>query len=97
MQIFFRIIFPVLRSVVMTVIILQTVFVYNDFQNPLYFLPGDQNATVQLTLFNFQSQFLTQYNLLFTNILVITIPMLVMYLIFQRQIVAGMTSGAVKG
>ena len=54
MQIFFRVIFPVLRSVIMTVIILQTVFVYNDFQNPLYFLPGTQNATVQVTLLNFQ-------------------------------------------
>ena len=73
-QIFFRVIFPVLRSVIMTVIILQSVFIYNDFQNPLYFLPGTQNATVQLTLFNFQSQFTTQYNLLFANILVVTIP-----------------------
>ena len=47
LQVFFRVIFPVLRSVVITVIILQSVFVYNDFQNPLYFLPGTQNATVQ--------------------------------------------------
>ena len=70
---------------------------FNDFQNPLYFLPGDKNATVQLTLFNFQSQSLTSYNLLFANILVITIPMLLMYIFFQRQIVSGMTSGAVKG
>jgi len=52
---------------------------------------------VQLTLFNFQSQFNTSYNLLFTNILLITIPPLIMYIFFQRQIVAGMTSGAVKG
>jgi raffinose/stachyose/melibiose transport system permease protein len=52
---------------------------------------------VQLTLYNFQSQMLNQWNLLFTNILLITIPMLVMYIVFNRQIVAGMTSGAVKG
>ena len=51
----------------MTVIILQAVAVYNDFQNPLYFLPGTENATVQLTLLNFQSQFTTQYNLLFAD------------------------------
>ncbi|WP_239062473.1 hypothetical protein [Streptomyces sp. SID13031] len=63
----------------------------------LYFLPGDQNATVQLTLYNFSSQFTTQYNLLFMNILLITIPPLVMFLFFNRQIVAGMTAGAVKG
>ena len=59
--------------------------------------PGDANATVQLTLYNFRSQYGTDYNLLFMNILLITIPPLIAYMIFQRQIVAGMTSGAVKG
>ena len=96
-QIFFRVIFPVLRSVVMTVIILQSVFVYNDFQNPLYFLPGTENATVQLTLFNFKSQFTTQYNLLFANILLVTIPALIMFVFFNRKIVEGMAAGSVKG
>ncbi|WP_432950709.1 carbohydrate ABC transporter permease [Kribbella sp. CA-253562] len=97
LRLFFRVIFPLLRSVIVTVVVVQSVNVFNDFVNPLYFLPGDQNATVQLTLFNFQSQFTTQYNLLFMNILLITIPPLVMFLFFNRQIVAGMTSGAVKG
>ena len=97
MRLFFQVILPLLRGVIVTVVVVQSVFVFNDFQNPLYFLPGDQNATVQLTLFNFQSQFSTSYNLLFTNILLITIPPLIMYIFFQRQIVAGMTSGAVKG
>lgn len=97
LRLFFRVIFPLLKSVIVTIVVVQSIFVFNDFQNPLYFLPGSQNATVQLTLFNFQSQFVTSYNLLFANILVITVPMLVMYIVFQRQIVAGMTSGAVKG
>ncbi|MGC3994029.1 MAG: carbohydrate ABC transporter permease [Propionicimonas sp.] len=97
LRLFFRVIFPLLRSVIVTIIVVQSIFVFNDFQNPLYFLPGNQNATVQLTLFNYMSQASTTYNLLFANILVITIPMLVMYILFQRQIVAGMTSGAVKG
>ena len=96
-QIFFRVIFPVLRSVVMTVIILQSVIIYNDFQNPLYFLPGTQNATVQLTLLNFQSQFTTQYNLLFATILLVTVPPLIMFIFFNRKIVAGMAAGSVKG
>ena len=96
-QIFFRVIFPVLRSVVMTVIILQSVLIYNDFQNPLYFLPGTQNATVQLTLLNFQSQFTTQYNLLFATILLVTIPPLIMFIFFNRKIVEGMAAGSVKG
>lgn len=97
LRLFFQVIFPLLKSVVVTAVILQSIFVFNDFQNPLYFLPGDENVTVQLTLFNFSSQFLTQYNLLFMNILLITIPMLILFLIFNKRIVAGMTAGAVKG
>jgi raffinose/stachyose/melibiose transport system permease protein len=97
LRIFFRVIFPLLRPVIVTVIVVQSVVVFSDFVDPLYFLPGDQNATVQLTLFNFRSQFTQQYNLLFMDILLITIPPLIMFLFFNRQIVAGMTSGAIKG
>lgn len=97
LKLFFSVIFPLLKPVIVTVIVVQSVFVFNDFQNPLYFFPGDGNATVQLTLYNFQSQYATDYNLLFMNILLITIPPLITFIIFQRQIVAGMTAGAVKG
>jgi raffinose/stachyose/melibiose transport system permease protein len=82
---------------VITVIVVTAVAVYNDFVNPLYFLPGDENATVQLTLFNFQSQFLTRWNLLFMDVLLITIPPLIMFIFFSRKIVSGLASGAVKG
>jgi len=97
LRLFFKVIFPLLRSVTITVIVTQSVFVFNDFTNPLYFLPGDENATVQLTLFNYQSQFNTQYHLLFADILLITIPPLLMFMFFNRKIVAGLTAGAVKG
>ena len=97
LRVFFSVIFPLLKSVAVTVIVVQSVAIFNDFVNPLYFLPGDDKPTVQLTLFNFQSQFETQYNLLFADILLITIPPLIMFLFFNRKIVAGMTAGAVKG
>jgi raffinose/stachyose/melibiose transport system permease protein len=96
-SLFRRVIFPLLRPAVITVIVVASVTVYNDFVNPLYFLPGDENATVQLTLFNFQSQFNTRWNLLFADVLLITIPPMIMFIFFQRQIVSGMTTGAVKG
>lgn len=96
-RLFFQIILPLLRPVVVTVIVVQSVAIFNDFTNPLYYLPGNENVTVQLTLYNFQSQFNTQFNLLFMNILLITIPPLIMYVFFNRQIVAGLTAGAVKG
>jgi len=52
---------------------------------------------VQLTLYNFQSQHSTQYNLLFMNMLLITLPPLVMFMFFNRRIVAGLTAGSLKG
>ena len=97
LRLFFQVILPLLRPVVVTVIVVQSVAIFNDFTNPLYYLPGKENVTVQLTLYNFQSQFSTSYNLLFMNILLITIPPLIIFLFFNRQIVAGMTAGAVKG
>ncbi len=96
-RLFFQVIFPMLRSVVVTVVILQTVTIYNDFENPLYFLPGAGNETIQMALFNFKSQFLTQYNLLFASVLLIVIPPLIMFILFNRKIVDGMTAGALKG
>lgn len=96
-RLFFQIILPLLKPVVVTVIVVQSVTIFNDFTNPLYYLPGTQNATVQLTLYNFQSQFNTSFNLLFMNILIITIPPLIVFLFFNRKIVEGITAGAVKG
>lgn len=96
-RLFFRVILPLLRPVMVTVIVVQSLAIFNDFTYALYFLPGDENATVQLSLFTFSAQNLTSWHLLFSNILLITIPPLVMYVFFNRQIVSGMTSGAVKG
>jgi raffinose/stachyose/melibiose transport system permease protein len=96
-QIFLKVILPLLRPAIITVIVVQSVFIYNDFVNPLYFLPGNDNATVQLTLFTFQSQFSTRWHLLFADVLLITIPPLIMFIFFQRQLVSGLTAGAVKG
>ncbi len=96
-QVFFRVILPLLKPVTVTLIVVQSIAIFNDFTNPLYYLPGKENVTVQLTLFNFQSQFQSQFNLLFMNILLVTIPPLLVFIFFNRQIVAGMTAGAVKG
>jgi raffinose/stachyose/melibiose transport system permease protein len=96
-QIFFRVVLPLLKPVTVTNIVVQSIAIFNDFTNPLYYLPGKDNVTVQLTLYNFQSMYTTQYNLLFMNILLVTIPPLIVFIFFNRQIVAGMTAGAVKG
>ena len=96
-QIFQKVIFPLLKPIQATIIILVGVQTFNDFTNPLYFLPGAKNTTVQLTLYNYKGQFSSEYNLLFADIILITIPMLILFLIFNKKIVAGMVAGAVKG
>lgn len=96
-QLFLNIILPLLRPALISVVVVSSVVIYNDFTLPLYFLPGSENVTAQLTLFSFMSQFTSQFNLLFADVVIITVPPLIMYIFFQRQIVAGMTAGSVKG
>lgn len=97
LRLFFQVIFPLLRPVIITVIVVMSVAIFNDFTGPLYFLPGDENATVQLTLFTFKSQFDTEWNLLFMDILLISLPPFVLFLFFNRQIISGMSTGSIKG
>lgn len=97
LKVFLSIILPLLQPAIITVIVTSSVGIYNDFTGPLYFLPGSDNVTAQLTLFSFMSQFSSAWNLLFADVLVITIPPLIMFMFFQRQIVSGMTAGAIKG
>ena len=95
--IFSKIIFPLLKPVTSTIIILNAVNIFNDFMNALYFLPGAKNVTVQMSLYNFHGQFATSYNLLFADVILLTIPMLILFLIFNQKIVDGMVAGSVKG
>ena len=96
-QIFWKVIFPLLKPIQATLIILVGVQTFNDFTNPLYFLPGSENTTVQLTLYSYQGQLASSFNLLFADIIVITLPMLVLFVIFNKKIVDGMVAGSVKG
>lgn len=96
-QIFWKVIFPLLKPIQATLIILVGVQTFNDFTNPLYFLPGSENTTVQLTLYNYQGQLASSFNLLFADIIVITLPMLILFIIFNKKIVDGMVAGSVKG
>ena len=97
LRVFFSIILPLLQPAIITVIVVSSVGIYNDFVGPLYFLPGSENVTAQLTLYSFISQFTSQWNLLFADVVVVTIPPLIMFMFFQRQLVSGLTTGAVKG
>jgi raffinose/stachyose/melibiose transport system permease protein len=97
LRVFSSIILPLLQPAIITVIVVSSVGIYNDFVGPLYFLPGSENVTAQLTLYSFISQFNSRWNLLFADVIVVTIPPLIMFIFFQKQLVAGLTAGAVKG
>ncbi|HKL58542.1 MAG TPA: carbohydrate ABC transporter permease [Sphaerochaeta sp.] len=94
---FCRIVFPLLKPVSSTVIVLNAVTIFNDFVNPLYFLPGAKNSTVQLTLNMFMGRFGSSWHLLFADVVLITLPPLVLFIFFNKKIVDGMTAGAIKG
>ena len=96
-NLFFKIIFPLLKPVTSTVIVLSSIQIYNDFENMLYFFPGADHATVQLTLYNFTGIYGTSYQLLFADVLLISLPPLILFIFFNKKIVDGMTAGAVKG
>lgn len=97
MTVFFAVILPLLKPAIVTVVVTTSVNIFNDFTGPLYFLPGAKNITAPLTLYSFISQFNTQWNLLFANVVIVSIIPLVIFIFFQRQLVAGMMGGAVKG
>ncbi len=97
LTIFFQVILPLLKPAIVTVVVTTSVNIFNDFVGPLYFLPGAKNITAPLTLYSFMSQFSTQWNLLFANVVVVSVIPLIIFIFFQRQLVAGMMGGAVKG
>jgi raffinose/stachyose/melibiose transport system permease protein len=97
LTLFFRIIFPLLKPVTSAVIVVASLHVYNDFVNPLYFLPGAKNTTIQLSIYYFYGMFESSWNLVFTDILIMCLPIFIIYLFFNRQIVDGMVTGSIKG
>lgn len=96
-RLFMQIIFPLLLPVTATITVLTSVNIYNDFVNPLYFLPGSRNPTIQLTLYNFMGRYEAYWQLLFANVVLIILPPLVLFIFFNKKIVGGITAGAVKG
>ncbi|NQW65072.1 MAG: carbohydrate ABC transporter permease [Actinobacteria bacterium] len=97
MRVFFRIIFPLLGPVVATATILVSLFIWNDVFYAL-FVVGGRLDTLPLNLYQVASSglYLQNWNLIFSYILLMTLPMLLVFIFAQRRIISGVTSGAVK-
>ncbi len=80
-----------------TVAILTALGTWNDVMTPLVIMSGTGHNTLPLAQLNFQTQFGTNYNLAFASYILALIPILVFYVICQKQILNGVANGAVKG
>lgn len=95
-QIFTKVIFPIMKPMHATVAILSIMWTWNDFLMPLVLLSDKKYQTLQLSQYVFQGQFNTQYNLAFASYLLVLLPVLLVYVLCQKWIIAGVTNGAVK-
>ena len=96
-QIYFKIILPLLKPAIATIIILRTIYIYNDFYFPLLYLTDESQKTVSTALFKFTSVFGTEWTTISAGVIIILVPSVVVFLLLQKQIYAGVTNGAVKG
>jgi raffinose/stachyose/melibiose transport system permease protein len=96
-QLFFRIILPLLTPVLVTTGILNFLGVWNDFLLPLYYLNNSANWPMTLAVYNFFGQYQQSWNLVSADILLTILPVIAIYLVGQRFILSGLTTGAVKG
>ena len=93
---YWSIIFPVMKPMHATVAVLTALGTWNDVMTPLVIMSGTGKNTLPLAQLNFQTQFGTNYNLAFASYLLALIPILLFYLICQKQILNGVVNGAVK-
>lgn len=98
---YFRYVFtllpPMIKPALATVIMLNGIGIWNDFINPLIFLVGPSKRTLTSGLYIFFGQYSTEWTTLAAGVLIIILPLVVGYVFLQRYIIAGITSGALKG
>ena len=97
LRVFFSVVLPLLKPVVVTSAIVVFMGVWNSFMMPLYFLSDSEMWPMPLTVYNFFGQYQSSWNLVFADLTMTAAPILIVYLIGQRYIIDGMTAGAVKG
>jgi raffinose/stachyose/melibiose transport system permease protein len=97
LRMFLKIILPLLKVVTVTSIIITAQFVWNNFDVILFFIQSYKKFTLPLSIYTFAGMYYTQWNLIFAGAIITIIPVLLIYLLGQKYIIAGLTSGAVKG
>lgn len=95
---FFSVIFPLLTPVTVSTIVINTMWMWNDFLLPLLMLSGEQKQkTLQIAAYGFFGQYKVEWNLAMAGVMLTIIPAIIFYLALQKYIIDGMVAGAVKG
>lgn len=95
-KIFFTIVLPLIRPAMATVAVFTMIPIWNDLWFPLILAPGEETQTITLGVQQFVGQYVTDWNAVLSSLTLAIVPILVLYLIFSRQLIRGLTSGAVK-
>lgn len=96
-QIFFIVVIPLVRPVIATVAVFSMIPIWNDLWFPLIISPGEETRTVTLGVQQFIGQYTVNWGAVLASLSVAILPVLVMYIIFSKQLIRGITAGAVKG
>lgn len=96
LSLFFKIIIPLMKPILITAFILQFMGVWSDFMTPLYLSSSSSMWPMNLAVYNFFGKMTSYWNYVFADIVLTCLPVIIVYLIGQKYIVGGLTSGAVK-
>lgn len=95
--VFFKILFPLLKPAIVTSMVLKGVSVYNEYYASNLYLQLPELKTISTALYTFTGPYGNQYNYICAGVIITIIPILIFFLIFQKQVYSGMAAGAVKG
>ena len=96
-KMFLLLIVPLLRTPLVTSTIVTVTNVWNDFQAPFYLISDSKKWPIVISIYNFVSQYYTNWGTVFAFMMMAVLPVLIVYALLQKHIIAGLTSGAVKG
>ena len=96
-QIFSRIMLPLMRPALAAVVILNGVWMWNDFFLGLVLLTRPESQTLPVGVMTFRGTYTTEWGLIFASVTISVVPVVVAYLLLSRQFIAGLTAGSVKG
>lgn len=94
---FWLIVFPLLKPITTTIIIFEVMWIWNDFLYPYLFLSSNKSFTLVMQVYKGVGQFSNDWGMMMATMVIVLIPVLIFYLVMQKHIVGGITSGSVKG